>query len=168
MKMTMIPLKGLECDGRLIAFGDSRAEVEQMLGRAQVWGTSLYYYQNVLRMDFDEAGRLEFIEFLSPDSRLDAELYGINPFSEPADDVAALLREKNGGELTDHDNGYCLTFGGISVGVYRDTTPQEIAEMTEEVAADGTPMSPETIKAEMAKANRWDTVGFGIKGYYST
>ena len=166
MKMIILPLQGLECDGMRIAFGESQAEIGEKLGRPQIWGTSLYYFQNILRMDFNENAGLEYIEFLSPDSRLRAELYGIDPFSAPADSVAALLREKNGGEMTDIEDGYGLTFNNISVGVYRDTTPQEAEETVREAAAEGVPLSQEEYDAELAKANRWDTVGFGVAGYF--
>ncbi|MBR5370676.1 MAG: hypothetical protein IK130_00530 [Oscillospiraceae bacterium] len=166
MKMTLKPLKGVIWDNQMLAFGDTRETVEQLLGKAQVWGTSLYYFQNAMRLDFDEDGGLEFIEFLSPGKDLSLEIYGIDPFTAKANDVIALLAKKNDGRVTDCDNGYCITFGEISVGVYRDSIPEDAADLAAEAEAEGTPLTDEEYEAELSKANHWETIGFGVKGYY--
>ena len=166
MKMTMKPLKGLIWDNQMLAFGDTKEAVEQLLGKAQIWGTSLYYFHNVMRLDFDDDGGLEFIEFLLPGKDISVEIYGMDPFAANANDVIAMLAKKNDGKVTDHDNGYCVTFAEISVGVYRDSIPEDAADYASEAEAGGEPLSDEEYEAELAKANHWETIGFGVKGYY--
>ena len=166
MKMTIKPLKGLVWESQMLAFGDTRETVEQMLGKAQIWGTSLYYFHNAMRLDFDDDGGLEFIEFLSQKADLSLEIFGIDPFTAKANDVIALLAKKNDGKVTDRDNGYCITFAEISVGVYRDSIPEDAADLAAEAEAEGTPLSDEEYEAELSKANHWETIGFGVKGYY--
>lgn len=166
MKITLKPLKGMICGEQTISFGDTKEMVEKVLGRAQIWGTSLYYFQNVMRLDFDENGGLDFIEFIMPEHSLELDLYGMDPFAASANDVVALLAKKNDGKVTDCDNGYCVAFCEIAVGLYRDTIPEDAVDVIEEAEADGEPLSQEEIDAELGKANHWSTVGLGIRGYY--
>lgn len=166
MKITLKPLKGLICEEQTVSFGDTREMIEKVLGKPQIWGTSLYYFQNVMRLDFDENGGLEFIEILMPEPSLRLELYGLDPFAAPANDVVALLAKKNDGKVTDCDNGYCVAFCEIAVGLYRDTIPEDAADLIGEAEADGKPLTQEEIEAELSKANHWCTVGIGIRGYY--
>ena len=54
----------------------------------------------------------------------------------------------------------------ISVGVYRESRPEDVQEMIESAKEDGEPMDVEEIEYEMRNATHWDTIGIGVKNYY--
>ncbi|MBR4889558.1 MAG: hypothetical protein IKU17_10480 [Clostridia bacterium] len=160
-KFVVQPLKGLEWNGRLLPFGASRDEAMALLGTAEVVRGSYYYFNSELRIDFDADGKAEFMEFLGgPDGMLRPELYGANVFESDAEELSALLKAKNGGEIIDAENGYSYAFPAISVGVYRESTPADIADMEGMVPA-------EEFEFEKRRAFRWATLGFGRAGYYT-
>ena len=154
------PLQGLEWNGRLLPLGASKQEAEAVFGAAEVVRGSYYYFNSELRLDFDAAGALEFAEFLGgPEGALRPRLYGADVFETDAEELCALLREKNAGAVIDDENGYSYAFPAISVGVYRESTPADIADMEGMVPA-------EELAFEKRRAFRWATVGFGRPEYY--
>lgn len=154
------PLRGLEWNGRLLPLGASKTEAEAFFGPAEVVRGSYYYFESELRLDFDAAGGLEFVEFLGgAEGALRPRLYGADVFETDAEELCALLREKNGGTVIDNENGYSYAFTAISVGMYREVTPADIADME-----DG--LSAEELAFEKQRAFRWAALGFGRAGYY--
>lgn len=81
-------------------------------------------------------------------------------------EVFELLKQHNGDSILDVEQGYCYSFLNISIGVYRESTPQNVTEIINEAASFGNPMSDEDIEYETRKAHHWATFGFGIKNYY--
>ena len=63
------------------------------------------------------------------------------------DDVVAMFRKRDS-DISDEEKGHCITFKGISVGLYRENTPESASENIREYAAMGHPMSAEAIMAE--------------------
>lgn len=54
------------------------------------------------------------------------------------------------------------------MGVYREAGPEDIAEMIEEMKADGIPTEDnEDLAADIKRANHWATIGIGGAGYYN-
>ena len=164
-QVELIPGVGAVLEGKAVRLGDTRADVEQALGEGDhVRWNSLYYFNNELRVDFNGDGRVEFIELLGgPDGKLQPVIFGVEAFREPPEVVLALLKEKNGADFLDNEKGYCYTFKKLSVGLYRESVPENVAELMEE--ADGHPLSEEYIEYEKRRTH-WATIGVGAEGYY--
>ena len=156
MKTVIKPQEGIETENGMIRFGMSKAEVmENPEIRASVT-------DNELRIDYDADGTVNFIEF--SEGNLRPELYGISVFDSTAYKIIDILR-KNGGEPIEIENGHTIIFPEISVGLYRERTPDAVKKDAEELKRMG--ISDEAyISEETEKANRLTTVGFGIKEYY--
>ena len=163
----LIPGVGVVLDGKTIRLEDARADVEQTLGEGEnVRWNSLYYFASELRVDFDGEGRVEFIELLGgPDGALQPVIFGTEAFREPPEAVVELLKEKNGGDFLDTEKGYSYAFKKISVGLYRESIPENVSEMIEEAEADGHPLREEDIEYEKRRTH-WATIGVGVENYY--
>lgn len=166
--IVITPLKSVSIGGSEIRLGCTSNELKSALGEPEsLHKNSTYYFGNELRIDFGADGRAEFIEFLGgTDGALQPMIYGVPAFKTGADELYALLAEKNGGEIDDSENGYSCAFLNISVGVYRESIPGNVEEMISEAERDGFPMSAEDIAAERKKAEFWATIGIGRTGYY--
>ncbi|MBQ9121173.1 MAG: hypothetical protein IJY12_02280 [Clostridia bacterium] len=87
-------------------------------------------------------------------------------FETDAEALAGLLRQRNNGEVKDTERGYSYCFVNISVGIYRESIPENVAEMIEEAAKYGNSLSSDEIEEERKRANYWATIGIGKGGYY--
>ncbi|MBD5383750.1 MAG: hypothetical protein HDR72_01955, partial [Ruminococcaceae bacterium] len=148
--------------------GNTADEIKAVLGEPEsVHKNSLYYFGNELRIDIGGDGKAEFIEFLGgTDGALQPAIYDVPAFKTGSDELYALLAEKNGGGIDDRENGYSYAFLNISVGVYRESIPENVEEMAAEAEREGYPLSAEDIAEERKKAAFWATVGIGTAGYY--
>ena len=72
----------------------------------------------------------------------------------------------NNGEINDNENGYSYGFLNISVGIFRERTPEDVREMIEEAEEEGEELEQEDLEYEKRKAEHWATIGIGVKGYY--
>lgn len=163
----LIPQVGIVLDGAAVRLESSREEVEQALGSPEStrWN-SFYYFDNELRIDFDEAGCAEFIELLGgPDGALQPVLWGLEVFRAPPEAVLGLLREKNGPNFVDAERGYCYTFRNLNVGLYRESVPENVQELIAEAEAGGHPLSEADIEHETRRTH-WATAGLGAEYYY--
>ncbi len=166
MKIELYPLEKVVIDGVSIHLGMEQPEVERLIGGCQFVSDHYYYYNNELAISYD-AGKVNFVEFLGGvDGRLKPFIYGVSAFEADANEIYELLKKHNGNEITDIEQGYSYAFLNISVGVYREAVPENVAEMIEEAANFGNPMSEEEIQYEMGRANHWATIGMGTDGYY--
>lgn len=168
MNVEIYPLDKVVIDGIPISLGEEQAMVDKAIGTGQFIGKRYYYYNNEMAIDYNADGKVEFIEFLGGiDGYLRPRIYGVSAFDTPAEELAGILGRENKGDVVDAEQGYSLAFLNISVGVYRETTPSNVAEMIEEMKADGIPTdNNEDIENEMRKANHWATIGIGAGGYY--
>lgn len=159
--MIVKPLEGIEWKGQTVLLGGTRAEVQQVFGKPEKEKDAYYYFDSNLRIDFDDEGRVEFIEFLgSVDATVRPIIYDKDAFECMADEIYQLLKEKNHGRMIDEEDGYSYAFVNLSVGVYRECLPADIEEMEEEGA------SEEELEEEKKLAYHWATIGIGVKGYY--
>jgi hypothetical protein len=168
MMILLVPLIGMEFNGVSIRFGQSRAEVEAVLGEAERSHNSRrYYFGGELALDFDSADAVNFIEFLGgPGGKLSPELYGLPVFETDAEQVLELLSAH--GEAVDQDGGYTVTVPELSLGLYREITPSDVEEMVRQMAKmDVTALGEFNLDAEQRRANRWETIGIGTKNYYA-
>jgi hypothetical protein len=164
----LFPLIGMEFNGKSLRFGDTRAEVENILSPAgNVQETRSYYLGGELALDFDEAGELEFIEFLGGiDGTLQPELYGKSVFHTTADEVLELLGSH--GSPVDEDGGYTVVVPEVSLGLYREITPGDVEEMVRELMnVELTALGHIDLESENRRANHWGTIGIGKKDYYA-
>ncbi|MBD5473470.1 MAG: hypothetical protein HDR20_11440 [Lachnospiraceae bacterium] len=165
MEIQIIPLEKIVIDGKDICLGMPKADVINLLGDGELIHRH-YYYNSELAIDYDEEGKVEFIEFLGGiDGKLQPAIYGKPAFETLADDIIDILTNKNGNEINDHENGCSYAFLNISVGIYRPTTPKDAAEDIEEMKCDGE-YDAEYAEEEMRKASHWATIGIGVKDYY--
>lgn len=163
----LIPGVGVVLDGKTVRLGDTRADVEQTLSApSHTHWNALYYFANELRVDFDEEGRVEFIELLGgPDGKLQPVVFGLEAFQTEPETVAELLKGKNGDDFVDSESGYSYAFKKLSVGLYRESVLDNVTEMIEEASAGGHPLSAEDIAYEKRRTH-WATIGVGAEGYY--
>ena len=168
MKIEIHPLENITIDSITVSLGEARTDVETSLGKGQMIGNRCYYFDSEMAIDYDENNKVEFIEFLGGvGGSLRPTLYGISIFDAHAYEVTALLSQKNAGEINDTEHGYSYAYKKISVGIYRETRPEDVAEMIEEMKSLGIEVEGnEDVSVETTKANHWATVGFGIVGYY--
>ena len=155
-------------DGIAVSLGMEQSAVKAVIGEGQLIGKRYYYYDSEMAIDYDNSKRVEFIEFLGGiDGSLRPEIYGVSVFDAHADEVTNLLAHKNNGEVVDTEQGYSYAFPDISVGIYREMRPSDVAEMIEEMKADGIATeNNEDLANDMRRAMHWATIGIGVAGYY--
>jgi hypothetical protein len=161
MIFEIITGKGIENEGKFVLLGSPKEEIQAILGTPSIIRNSFYYYQNELRIDFDENGCAEFIEFLGGiDGNLKPHIYGINIFETLHDIVYGKLLEKNGKEPINIEDGHCYDFSNIGVSLYREITPKELLENVKAMEAEGIPFENYVDYAsDKRRALHWGTVG---------
>lgn len=168
MNIEIFPLDKVVFDGVPVCLGMERSAVENAIGTGLLIGKRYYYYNNEMALDYNENDKVEFIEFLDgAEGSLQPTIYGVSAFGSDAEELAEILKQKNGGEITDTEQGYSYSFSNISVGVYREIRPSDVLEMIEAMKADGIPTEDnEDLAVDMRRANHWATIGVGVAGYY--
>lgn len=168
MKFEVRPLDGIYWDDRKIRLGYTKDEVKNILGIPEVYDNIFYYFNNELSFHFNNEDKVEFIEFLSDiDGKIEPIIYEIEVFNTLADELYTLLLHKNMGYIDDSENGYSFSFKNISVGLYREATPNSVNEMIEEMKNDGLDIeNNENIEIEKKKSLYWFSLGIGAIGYY--
>ena len=168
MDINLFPLDRVEFNGIAIPLGADNVIVEAVIGPGETFGTRRYYYHNELAIDYDANNTVEFIEFLGGvDGTLKPVIYGVSAFDTDAEELARLLQKHNGGTFADEEHGHAYQFRNISVGVYRELTPADVAEMIEEMKADGIPAENDPdLEADKRRAEHWSAIGMGVAGYY--
>lgn len=167
MRIEIFPLEKVVIDSTALYLGMKQTDAEKIVGKGQFVRDCYYYYNSELAISYDKDSNINFIEFLGGiDGQLKPIIYGVSAFDADADEVFELLKQHNGDSILDAERGYCYSFHNISIGVYRESTPQNVTEMINEAASFGNPMSNEDIEYETRKAHHWATFGFGVKNYY--
>ncbi len=177
MKIITKPLDGIYFEDKKILLGEERRSVEETVTNisskqkiVHERGLSIYLFNTNLRVDFDNNDCVEFIEFLGGfHSEVQALIYGVDAFKTNADELFELLKKHNEGEIGDNENGYSYAFKNIGVGIWRGSTPENLAEFIKEIRNEegiDEAIVEENIKEEMLKSNYWQTLGIGIKNYY--
>ncbi|HAQ40440.1 MAG TPA: hypothetical protein DCM73_06135 [Clostridiales bacterium] len=164
----IVPLVGITWKNKSINLLDGKEKVEAILGNPNsVQKNSYYYFGSELRIDFDENSFVKYIEFLAGiDGDIQPMIYGVNAFEVSADTLFSILKDKNDGHIDDSEYGYSYNFLNISVGIYRQGTPESFQEMIEEIEEENEEMDAEELEYEKKKVNHWATIGIGNKGYF--
>jgi len=171
--ITIIPLQGIDIAGvGRIDLGQSIFELKKYLGLPGEHSDNrrLVYPDYECTISFDQSKTVEFIEFISGPfpQRIQLSLYGIDPFQVGADNLVALLSERNAGPVDDSGAGYCYSFLNISVGIWRQGTEEDLQEWVEEKKENGEYEIDRTwIEEEVAKSKNFWTIGIGKPGYYT-
>ena len=167
-KIVMVPLEKVTLDGKDIALGMERAQVEVLLGAGTVSGSRSFYFDSELRIDYDENGRVEFVEFLGGAcGKLKPEIFGVSAFDAEVNQLYKLLAGENGGDIEDEENGYSYAFRRLGVGVYREMKPEDVSDcvramLSQSLSAEGDP----EIARMQEEASHWCTIGMGGAEYY--
>lgn len=167
------PLQGIDIAGvGPINFGQPKSAIKKVLGRpgSNSDETRWFYNAYECRIDFDESGTIEFIEFIYGPfpERIQLSLYGIDPFRVGAGNLVELLSAKNGGEIDDREAEYCYEFVDISVGIWRDMTEKDAEEIiAEKKESDDYEYDRVWLEEELEKSRNYWTVGIGKAGYYT-
>ena len=168
MKIELFPLEKAVVDGQIIALGADRLTVEKLLGAGEQVDNRAYYFGSNLCVEYDENKRVSFIEVScgDPESTIAVTIYGEDVMTSGADRILQILTEKNCGEVENED-GYSYTFYNLSVGLYREITPEDYKGLIEEMKANGDPVegNPD-VEADFWKSTHWATIGIGAKDYY--
>ena len=166
MNIQIYPLDKIVFGNVPIFFGMEKSEVDLALGAGEEIGKRYYYFHHEIVIDYQE-NKVDFIELTGGvDGKLKPTVYGVSAFDVDAAELVDVLKANNNGEICDNENGYSYQFSNISIGLYREAIPNEIAEMIEEAKRFGNPMSDDEIRYEMKRANHWATIGIGVTGYY--
>lgn len=174
MKIDIVPLEKISIDEKEIFLGMNKQQVSDLLGEPesihlQYGGKTWrhYYYNTELAIDYNKDDMIEFIEFLGGiDGELKPYIYGISAFESSADELFSVLSEHNNGKIDDHEQPYSYAFLDISVGIYRESSPEAVQEWIDEMQANGEEYDPDALAEEMREANHWLTIGIGSKNYY--
>ncbi len=167
MYIELFPLDKIIIDGVDISLGMKKDLVEKLIGTGEKTGNRYYYYDSEFAIDYSADNTVEYLEFIGGISgKMRPMIYGVSAFETNADELIKLLSKMNCGEIIDAECGYSYSFVNISVGVYRESTPDNIVEMIEEMTDDNGFVDDEEIEEERLKANHWATIGIGVSGYY--
>lgn len=167
-ELRLLPLIGFEVDSKKITFGQSADEIKQLLGKPDYADEKQLFYDNLeIRLDFNK-NKFEYAEVQGPYCEfIIPNIYDINPFEPEAEKLYELLEKNNNGKIDDSESPYCYCFVEISVGVWRESTPHDIAETIAQVKKDGEyDEVKEVFDNELDKSKYFWTVGIGAKGYY--
>lgn len=177
MKVLVKPLEGIFWGDKSILLGEGRRNVEKTFEDMNFKDKSdgagklcFYLFNNNVRIDFDKNDRIEFIELLGGfNTKMHAIIYSVDVFKSNAEELVELFKKHNNGEIEDSENGYCYTFKNISVGIWRESTPESLAEFIKKMCNDESidkKIVEEKIKEEMVKVDYWATLGIGVQNYY--
>lgn len=168
MQIMIKPLDGVYWEDKCLRLGDNREMVMYILEKQFPLDGSCYCFGNELRIDFDSDDCVNFIEFIAgTDGYLKPIIHNISAFDVSADQLYEVLAEHNKGYIVDDEDGYSYGFLNISVGIYRERTPESVEEMIQEMKEEGIDVwDYEDIEVEKKKANYWATIGIGKEDYY--
>ena len=162
----------------MVKLGQLRSEVEKLIGfptKSQsvsfesISVDQAFYDNYEFRIDYGKDNSIEFIEFIYGPfpERIELNLFGINPFKLDADELIKILTEKNSGLVDTSSSPYIYSFQNISVGIWRESEPNDIMEMIQEKKEDGEYESDKDwLNEELEQSKHFWTIGMGKKDYY--
>ena len=172
--ITLLPLQGIEIENLgVLKLGSSKEDVHKLLGKPSEHNDySWFFMKQEFRVDFDDEGNVEFIEFVFGPfpERTALSLFGKNPFALPAAELVACLHEHNQGEVDDDDAPYCYTYKNLALGIWREFTAEDVQAGIDEMAAEDDGETDEDnaewLARDLAMAQHFWTIGLGVAGYY--
>lgn len=167
MNFTILPLEGIQWSNQTILLGSTKEDIEAKLGQPDIVHNSYYYFNNELRFDFSEKGKLETIEFLAGyTGEIQPIIYGIQAFQVSADDLYRILENHSSNIIIDDENGYSFAFPSIGIGIYRESIPQNVTDLINEMKELGINITGNpNIEEEQLKASHWATISLASSKY---
>lgn len=174
MKIEIYPLEKVVLEDISIHLGDTQDDVEALLGVGEVVRDGHRYFDGELGIYYDSDNKVEFIEFYSGiDGKLKPTIYGVPVFQTKARDLVEIIEKHNSGnsyfdaDIEWFDGDYDIEFYNISVGIYRDMTPDAVSSMKAEMIAEGVfDENDEDYLYDVERSQYWSTIGIGVEGYY--
>lgn len=171
--ITLLPLTGIEIEKiGVIHLELSKSNIKEILGEPDTHSNNRQFYYNdlELRIDFDKADTVEFIEFIygpyPEKTRL--SLYDINPFEIGSSNLVTLLTDKAHGQVDDKEADFCYTFPTLSVGIWRQFSESSVQATINEIKEEGTfEENKDWLEEDLAKSRNFWTIGIGKKDYYN-
>lgn len=169
--ITLLPLEGIEIENiGLLKLGASKEEVHKLLGKpTEHTDYSWFFMKHEFRVDFDEEGNIEFIEFIFGPypEKTTLSLYGKNPFEVPAAELVDLLIDRNEGDYDDSDAPCCYTFANLAAGIWREFTAEDVQQSIDETPEDERDEDEqEWLARDLEMGQYFWTIGLGVAGYY--
>lgn len=169
MLAEILPLSGVRIGEKTLTLNDPKCRMEQLFGLPE--SSYLYrcsYFGGALRVSVGGCGRVERIAFpLGAFGELQPTLFGVQPFSEDAEALCALLREK-GGEAFVSPDGRISRFPKLGIELRRETAPADVENMIRFFRETKKPMTAEDVAFESARANRWGFLEMAGEGAFDT
>ena len=164
----IVPLFGIWIGEKTVTLGEPKGCVERDLGLPSFSNAHrCSFFEGALRVGISEFGRVESIAFpFGAHSELLPTVYGRRVFEDKADEVAAILKEKNGGGFKTDGDGYFYCFYALGVRLSRDTVPKNVEKMIRMTEGTTGAMRSEDIAFEMSRAEHWELIEIAEKGYY--
>ncbi|MBE6542588.1 MAG: hypothetical protein E7672_09135 [Ruminococcaceae bacterium] len=173
MDIEIYPTDKIVIDGKEIRFGMPKDDVERLIGNGNFVNTKFvknrcYYFNNEMSVDYGDELFVCAVEFLGgSDGKLKPIIFGVSAFETDAEELFRLLCEKNGRDAEDNEGGYSYSFHEISVGIYREITPDDVEEMAEEMRENGIlPENNPDFVNDRRRASHWAALCVGKSGYY--
>lgn len=164
----IIPLEKITINDIDILLGMDKVEVIKLLGKGETSGESIRYFESELGIYYDSNNKVEFIEFYGGiEGKMKPTIYGVPVFQTKASELTAIIAEHDSSGITYTENASELYFENISVGVYRDITPDAVSSMKAEMISEGVfDENDEDYLYDVERSQYWSTIGIGVEGYY--
>ncbi len=174
MKIDIIPLKGVALGYNIIELGANKNDVEWLIGKGEAVGDGFRYYDGELGIYYDSEENVEFIEFYSGiDGKLQPMIYGVPVFQTKARELVEIIEKHNSGnnyfdaDIETFDSDHEIEFYNVSVGIYRDITPDNVDSMKAEMISEGVfDENDEDYLYDVERSQYWATIGIGVEEYY--
>jgi hypothetical protein len=172
IKIELKPLKGIDIENvGEVLLGQSRQNVESLLGKpSEPYSiTSAFYDLYEFRIDFDEFGKVGYIEFLYGPfpERTELCIYDVNPFTIGAEKLVGILSKQNSGEVDLTEAEFSYAFLNISVGIWRQFTQKDVEQSIAELKSTGKyEFNKSSIENDLENSRNFWTIGLAVADYY--
>lgn len=107
-----------------VKLGMTRDQVREVLGQSPMARAKTdRYFDNALRVDFDDEGHAELVELWSSE-HFTAMFLGQNVFAVPAVELVKAIACQSPYDPNDPELGYAFTFPGLGISLWREHLPE--------------------------------------------
>ena len=169
MKQEVIlkPALGIEWMQATILLDEKRERLNTVQMPEENVGKSLYYADYDIRVDFDEAGKVEFIEIRGGhDSSLCPVFNSLPLFEMEVAEVLKALEENY--VVEERENGHSYIIPELELALWRERTEADVDGFIADMKADGIAVEGnEDIELERRMARYFESAAIGRKGYFT-
>lgn len=166
-KIRIEPKYGIE----IINMGDHRDLVRSRVAGYETFEGDAkdYYTKWGFHVHYDAKNEVEAIEIMFDMAGV-FELYGFNPAREGVEKVVEVLTQKNNGETNPIEEPQSYMFLELSLGIFRNSTPEKFAKYMEQTKAENPADfengTPEWMLQDLEKTKHFQTLLIGNKDYF--